>query len=346
MRIVHYLNQFFGGRGGEEAADLEPYVQHGAVGPGKLLEQVLGEDAHIVRTLIAGDNYAAENLGALTERVIKEVSASQADLFVAGPCFEAGRYGVAAGALCAAIQAELGIPVVTGMAVENPGVDLYRQELYIVDSGASVHAMRDVLTKMGRIATKLLHNQDVGRPSDAGYIPRGMLRDGFVEQSAAQRLVEMVVAKTKGEPFTSELMPAAFPAIPAPAPVVDLAKARVAIVTDGGLVPKGNPDAIAPYAATNWGAYDISDLDDLQGENYEVSHRGYDTRYVEQDPDRLVPVDVLRDLEKAGVVGKLHDRFVSTSGLANPLANSRRLGREIAQKLKEEGVDAVILTST
>jgi hypothetical protein len=37
---------------------------------------------------------------------------------------------------------------------------------------------------------------------------------------------------------------------------------------------------------------------------------------------------------------------VSTSGLANPLANSRRLGREIAQKLKQEGVDAVILTST
>jgi glycine reductase len=120
----------------------------------------------------------------------------------------------------------------------------------------------------------------------------------------------------------------------------------VAIVTDGGLVPKGNPDAIAPYAATNWGAYDISGLDDLKGENYEVSHRGYDTRYVEQDPDRLVPVDALRDLEKAGVVGKLHDCFISTSGLANPLANSRRLGREIAQKLKQEGVDAVILTST
>jgi glycine reductase len=346
MRIVHYLNQFFGGRGGEEAADLAPCVQDGAVGPGKLLEQVLGEDARIVRTLIVGDNHAAENLGTLTELVINEVSAAQADLFVAGPCFEAGRYGVAAGALCAAVQAELGIPVVTGMAVENPGVDLYRQELYIVDSGTSVSTMRDVLTRMGRIAHKLRHNQDIGRPSEAGYIPRGLLRDGFVAQSAAQRLVEMVVAKTKGEPYASEFTPSAFPAVPAPAPVADLSKARVAIVTDGGLVPKGNPDAIAPYAAINWGAYDISNLNDLQGENYEVSHRGYDTRYVEQDPDRLVPVDALRDLEKAGVVGKLHDRFVSTSGLANPLANSRRLGREIAQKLKEEGVDAVVLTST
>jgi glycine reductase len=232
------------------------------------------------------------------------------------------------------------------MAVENPGVDLYRQELYIIDSGASVNAMRDVLTRMGSIAVKLARHQDIGRPDDAGYIPRGLLHDEFVERSAAERLVEMVVAKTKGKTFASEFTASAFPTVPAPAPVTDLSRARVAIVTDGGLVPKGNPDAIAPYAATNWGAYDISGLDDLKGEDYEVSHRGYDTRYVEQDPDRLVPVDVLRDLEKAGVVGKLHDCFVSTSGLANPLANSRRLGREIAQKLKDEGVDAVILTST
>jgi glycine reductase len=346
MRIVHYVNQFFGGKGGEEAADLEPALQDGAVGPGKLLEQVLGGDAHVVRSIIVGDNYAAENLEVLTERIVNDVKAAQADLFVAGPCFEAGRYGVAAGALCAAVQAELGIPVVTAMAVENPGVDLYRQELYIVDSGASVNAMRDVLTKMASMALKLADHRDIGLPSDAGYIPRGFLHDEFVEQSAAERMVAMIVAKTNGASFESEFTPPVLPHVPAPAPVADLSKARVAIVTDGGLVPKGNPDKIAPYAATNWGAYDISGLDDLEGENYEVSHRGYDTRYVEQDPDRLVPVDALRDLEKSGVVGKLHDQFVSTSGLVNPLSNSRRLGREIAQKLKAEGVEAVILTST
>ncbi len=94
MRVVHYLNQFFGGRGGEEAAHTAPHIQDGAVGPGRLLEQVLGEEAHVVRTIITGDNYAAENLATLTELVVNEVKASQADLFVAGPCFEAGRYGV------------------------------------------------------------------------------------------------------------------------------------------------------------------------------------------------------------------------------------------------------------
>jgi betaine reductase len=346
MRVVHYLNQFFGGQGGEEAADMAPYIQDGAVGPGRLLEQVFANDAHVVLTIIAGDNYAAENLELLTELVVKHAKAVHAELFVAGPCFEAGRYGMVSGALCKAVQSELDIPVVTGMAPDNPGVDLSRQELYIVDSGASVIAMRDVLNKMGRIATKLARHQDIGRPSVEGYIPRGILHDAFVEHTAAERLVQMLVAKTTGKPFESEFIAPAFAAVPAPAPVVDLSKARVAVVTDGGLVPKGNPDHIAPYAATNWGAYDISTLDDLQGENYEVSHRGYDTRYVEQDPDRLVPVDALRDLEKSGMVGKLHDSFISTSGLANPLANSRRLGQEIAAKLKQEGVDAVILTST
>ena len=309
-------------------------------------QQVMGADTQVICSLIVGDNYAAENLDALTTWVLDEVKAAGADLFVAGPCFEAGRYGVAAGALCAAVQSELGIPVVTAMALENPGVDLYRQDLYIVDSGSSVNAMRDVLTKMASIAAKLSQHLDIGSPQVEGYIPRGILHDAFVEQTAAERLVAMVVAKTQGAAYESEFISATLPAVLAPAPVADLSKAKVAIVTDGGLVPKGNPDNIAPYAATNWGAYNIDDLDDLEGDNYEVSHRGYDTRYVEQDPDRLVPVDALRDLEKSGVVGKLHGEFISTSGLANPLANSRRLGREIAEKLKAEGVTAVILTST
>ena len=346
MRVVHYVNQFFGGIGGEEVADTEPQMRDGAVGPGRLLEQVLGDDSKVVRTVICGDNYAAENLEALTALVLKETRDAGAELFVAGPCFEAGRYGVASGALCAAVSAELGIPVVTGMAVENPGVDLHRQSLYIVDSGQNASAMREVLEKMAELANKLAQGLEIGSPAEAGYIARGFLKDAFVEKTAAERLVAMLHAKVIGEPFESELPAPTFAAVAAPPPVTDMSKAKVAIVTDGGLVPKGNPDNISPWAATNWGAYDISGVDDLKGEDYDVAHRGYDTRYVEEDPDRLVPVDVLRALEAEGVIGKVHERFISTSGLVNPLANSRRLGREIAKSLKESGVDAVILTST
>ena len=346
MRVVHYLNQFFGGIGGEEEAGAAPQTKDGAVGPGRLLEQVLGEGAQVVRTIVCGDNYAAENLDELTAMILRETGEANAELFVAGPCFEAGRYGVAAGAVCSAVSAELEIPAVTGMAEENPGVDLYRQDIYIIDSGQNASAMRDVLEKMAVIALKLANGEEIGLPAEEGYIPRGILRDAFVEQTSAERLVEMLFAKIGGEAFESELPTPTFTATPAPPPVVDLSKAKVAIVTDGGLVPKGNPDKISAYAATNWGSYDISGASDLKGDDYEISHRGYDTRYVEQDPDRLVPVDVLRELEETNVVGEVHNQFIATSGLANPLANSRRLGREIAQNLKDQGVDAVILTST
>ena len=41
-----------------------------------------------------------------------------------------------------------------------------------------------------------------------------------------------------------------------------------------------------------------------------------------------------------------YNEFISTSGLVNPLSNTRRMGKEMAEKVKKEGVDAVIVTST
>jgi len=172
------------------------------------------------------------------------------------------------------------------------------------------------------------------------------LRDQVVEQTAAIRLIDMLVAKVKGEPFESEMSSTAFEPVPMPSGVKDLSKAKVMLITDGGLVPKGNPDKIFGTAATRWGSYDIKGRDDLSGKDYEISHGGYDARFVQEDPDRLVPLDAMREMEKSGVIGKLHDEFISTSGRANPLSNTRRLGREMAEKAKREGVDAVILTST
>lgn len=346
MRVVHYVNQFFGGMGGEEAA-CSPLEERGrAVGPGLLLEQVLGDGSEVVRTLICGDNYAIECQDELIASVLEKVRAAKADLFVAGPCFEAGRYGMVAGALCAAVQSELAIPVITAMDKENPGADLYREALYIIDSGRSAAQMRDVLVKMANLARKLANKEEVGLPSEEGYLRRGLIRDRLVEQTAAERLVDMLMAKVKGEPFESEMVATSFEPIPMPPAVKDMSKAKVMLITDGGLVPKGNPDKIEGTAATRWGAYSIEGLDDLAGKDYEISHGGYDPRFVQEDPDRLVPLDALREMEREGVIGELHNEFLSTSGLANPLSNTRRMGKEMAEKVKREGVDAVILTST
>jgi glycine reductase complex component B subunit gamma len=346
MRVVHYLNQFFGGIGAEEHAGAPLQVSDGPVGPGRLLEPLLGEGTRIVMTLVCGDNHAVENQQAVTASVVERIRAQKADLFVAGPCFDAGRYGMAAGALCAAVQAELDIPTITGMSEENPGADLYREALYIIDSGSNPAKMREVLGKMAIMGHNLVQKCVIGLPSEEGYLRRGLLRDQVVKHTAARRLVDMLVAKLDGAPFESEMLPVAFEPIPMPAAIKDLSQARVMLITDGGLVPKGNPDKIQGTAATRWGSYSIEGRDDLRGEEYEISHGGYDARFVQEDPDRLVPLDAMREMEKRGVIGKLHDEFISTSGRVNPLSNTRRLGREMAQKAKRDGVDAVILTST
>lgn len=346
MKVVHYLNQFFGGVGGEEEAGSSLEVRDGPVGPGAVLQQALGDEWRIVATMVCGDNHAAERLDEIGPRVVAAVKQAGADLFVAGPCFDAGRYGVAAGALCAAVRAELEIPAITAMSTENPGADLYRRQVLIVDSGGNVARMRDVMSGIARVAIKLVSGEAVGPPSEEGYIPQGVLRPAFAEKTAAERLVDMLVAKTNGEPFESEVPLDPFPPVPMPPPVRDLSKARVALVTDGGLVPTGNPDGFPRSGATVWAAYDISGTDDLTSDGYEVQHGGYDNRPVQEDPDRLVPIDVLRELEREGVIGKLHEEFLSTPGNVAPLENGQRVGREMLARLQEAGVDAVVLTST
>lgn len=77
-----------------------------------------------------------------------------------------------------------------------------------------------------------------------------------------------------------------------------------------------------------------------------MSHGGYDSVLVRQDPNRLVPVDVMRDLEREGGIGKLLDRFYSTTGLASIVEIMKKVGQDMAESLKAEGVSGVILTST
>src|SRR5207237_587148 len=158
-------------------------------------------------------------------------------------------------------------------------------------------------------------------------------------QPAAVRAVDMLLAKLASQPYESEVRQPRFQPTPAPPPVADLRRARVALVTDGGLVPRGNPDGMESRAGPRFGVYPIAAAAD-------VPRGGYATSLVKEGPDRLVPVDAARELEEEGAIGDLYDWFLSTCGLANPLDNSRRLGREMAAHLQAAGVDAVILTST
>jgi betaine reductase len=193
---------------------------------------------------------------------------------------------------------------------------------------------------------KLARGEELGSPSADGFFARGVTRNVVAGATAAERATSMLLDKLAGRTFTSEVPRPAFPSIPAPRLVRTLEGATIALVTDGGLVPRGNPDGIEALNATRYGAYSIEGKSALDAAQYENPHRGYDTTWVKQDPHRLVPVDVARELEQQGAIGKLHETVYSTVGVATTLAQSARMGAEIADKLRAAGVDAVILTST
>jgi betaine reductase len=346
LRVVHYLNQFFGGIGGEDKAHVGPQVRSGPIGPGRAIQGVLGERGKVVATVICGDNYFAERIEDATADVIDLIKVYQPNVVVAGPAFDAGRYGIACGAICKGVQEQLGIPAVTGMYKENPGVDLYRKDVYIVETEDSARRMAAAVTKMVNIVFKLAGKENIGKPSEEGYFPRGYLRNEVSNRVGAERVVLMLLAKLHGEPFESEVSLPKYDRVESAPGIKDLASATIALVTDGGLVPKGNPDRIEDRATTRFGAYSLKGRKVLVPDDYEVNHVGYTPVFVLQDPDRLVPVDVMRDLEKEGIIGKLHEKFYSTAGAVNIVENVKRMGQAIARELKKEGVSGVILTST
>ena len=121
---------------------------------------------------------------------------------------------------------------------------------------------------------------------------------------------------------------------------------KLALVTEAGCVPQGNPDRLPTRHANVWLRYPLDGVDTLAAGAYESVHAGFDTTAANADPNRLVPLDAVRELEAEGRIGALHDMFYTTSGVDTPVATSAKFGREIAEELRDAGVEAVILTGT
>ncbi len=345
LRVMHYINQFFANVGGEEMAHIAAYKQEGVIGPGLALNAALGQEAEIVSTIVCGDSYFNEHLEEAKKVILGFVAEEKPDLFIAGPAFNAGRYGVACGTICAEVQ-KMGIPVVTGMYVENPGADMFKKEVYVISTKNNAAGMRDAAPKMAKLGLKLAKGETIGASAVEGYMPNGVRVNFFESERGATRAVKMLVDKLAGREFVTEYPMPSFDRVdPMPA-VKDITKAKIAIVTSGGIVPKNNPDRIESSSASKFGKYDIDGLADLTAETHETAHGGYDPTYANADSDRVIPVDVLRAYEKEGKIGELCRYFYSTVGNGTAVASAQKFGREIAKDLIDQNVSAVILTST
>ena len=346
IRVVHYLNQFFAQLGGEEKADVGPGFKDAPVGPGRALQQALRNNGEVVATIYCGDNYFAEHQEQALEELCRRIAEYKPELVVAGPAFESGRYGIACGAVCQAAQQRLGIAAVAGMDEDNVGAGLYRKTTYIVNSGTSIARMVAALQRMTALGLKLARREAIGKPADEGYLPRGIKRNEFAAKPPAERAVDMLLAKLRGEKFTSEIAAPKFAAAKPAAPLGDLKSAVIALVTDGGLVPEGNPEGMEPGRPTRFTTIPVGGMDSLDPDKFDAVHSGYDTALANRDPNRLVPLDTLRVLERQGIIGKLHDFVHSTGGAHAAFENATLIGRQIAERLKAAGVNGVILTST
>ncbi|MBI4285509.1 MAG: glycine/betaine/sarcosine/D-proline family reductase selenoprotein B [Chloroflexi bacterium] len=345
VKAVHYINQFFAGLGGEDKAEMGLQARDGAAGPGVGLEKSSAGQLEIVKTIICGDNFFQSHREEVLAKIAKLVREASPDVFIAGPAFNAGRYGIACREAAEYVRAQSGIPTVTAMFRENPALGVRPFNTYVLPTEDSVLGMGRILPELARFACRLGAGESIGEAEQEGYFPRGFRYNVALRETAAARAVVMLKEKLGGKILTEIPLPAADKVTP-PSPVADLAKATVVLATDGGLVPKGNPDRLESAYATKWFRYSMAGLSALEASRWESIHGGCDVTFINQDPHRLLPLDTMRSLVAEGKVGRLDDYFYTTTGNGTTIANAVRIGKEIAAKIKESGANAVMLTST
>jgi betaine reductase len=340
-RVVHYVNQFFAGVGGEEAADTPPTSRPEPIGPGRKLAQLLGDEHEVVATVFCGDDHAAGDPSAIVE-IVALVQEADPDLLVAGPAFTSGRYGLACARVAAAASAA-GIPVVAAMHPDNPGLD-EAAPAPVVESGEVGRTMGPSLERLAAAARKVLAGEELtAEDGRIGPVPR---RSRVADADAATRAVDLALARLGGDRTATEVPLPRFDAVTPAAPIADPSAVTVALVTEGALVPDDNPDKLESARATKWLRYSLDGRRVLASGEWRSVHGGFSTVWANEDPHRILPLDAARALEDEGAIGGLHGSYLVTAGNGTSVGNARRFGIEWAADLHHSEVRAAVLTAT
>jgi glycine reductase len=206
--------------------------------------------------------------------------------------------------------------------------------------------MQAALTAMAGLAVKLGRKEPLGPAEVEGFLPRGVRQTYRRDAPGYRRALEMLQAKLQGQRFITEV-PILIPerVLPAP-PIADLAKATIALVTTGGLVRKGNPDRQVSANATRYYRHDVTELESLSGINWEAYHAGYFNHIVNKNPNYILPLSFMRDLERKGEIGAIYPYIYALPGVSTPVAQARRMGSDVARELNEARVTGCLLVAT
>ncbi len=337
-KIVHYINQFFAGIGGEDSAGAAPALIEGPVGPGRRLAELLAPEHQVVATVWCGDDVAS----GLASEIVDLVGSVQPDLVIAGPAFTSGRYGLACARVAAAAE-EAGLTALACMHEDNPGLD-EAATVPVVASGEVARRMGASLDRLAAAASKMLAGQPL--TAEDGRIGKLARQTTVADASAAARSVDLALVRLAGDAGATEIPLPRFDRVTPAAPLTDARTATVALVTEGGLVPDDNPDGLESARATRWLRYPLEGRDTLEPGKYRSIHGGFSTVWANEDPHRILPLDAGRELEAEGMVGHLFGEYFVTSGNGTSVANARRFGIEWAGDLRRSGARAAILTAT
>ena len=303
LRVVHYVNQFFGGIGGEDQADVGVTVRGRrrragprARGGARRRRARRGHD-HLRRQL----RQRARG-GRSRARSAAELDRLKPDVLVAGPAFGSGRYGLA----CAQrVRGRAGI----GASPRSPPCTRRtrarrapRRGIYIVPTGASTTSMPAALDGAGAAgAPRSARGETLGPAEVDGYLPQGRRRVHDRGRPGYQRALDMLLDKLHGRPYRLGGAVRARPSACRRRRPSPISRARASpwsppAASCARAIPtsrcRRTPCAIT---GTRWPSSSRS-----RRSEWEAYHAGYFNHIVNSNPNYILPLSFLRDLERQG----------------------------------------------
>ena len=128
---------------------------------------------------------------------------------------------------------------------------------------------------------------------------------------------------------------------------VPLNQAKFALITTGGFYVEGQEpyETDGPEGLGDWTWRAIPK--DVPRDELRLAHLHYDLSGPRQDINCVFPLDRMVELEQEGVIGSLASTNYSFMGyIQRPDLLSAETAPQVAKRLKADGVQAVVLTST
>jgi D-proline reductase (dithiol) PrdB len=127
-----------------------------------------------------------------------------------------------------------------------------------------------------------------------------------------------------------------------------LSQTTFSLMTSAGINHKGDPpfDMEREKREPTWGDPSYREIPrDATEDDIEVNHLHVNTEYIKRDMNVALPLARFREFEAEGIIGRLAPTCYSYYGFQlNPKVLLEETMPKVARRMKEEGVEAVLLT--